>query len=251
MNNNIGENNNMSIFNTTPSGVNGTNNSAGNTSNTVAPVNNIPVMNGGTVSTNQGVNTNNNGVGAKEPVVEQKNTVTAPVVGNATSNVENTIDIGEKYLPIGTVVMLKGGKKRAMITGFCSVPKEEPEKMYDYSGCIYPEGFISSEMVCLFNHEQIDKVYHKGLVDDEETKFKNDLKELLMEMEKDGITLSDIEKMSTKAVDDNVITNSSIDNNTNTNTNTNNANNSNNTNNTNNINNVNYNASSVIPEMPN
>ncbi|HIR49231.1 MAG TPA: DUF4176 domain-containing protein, partial [Candidatus Faecimonas gallistercoris] len=25
----------------------------------------------------------------------------------------------EKYLPIGTVVMLKGGKKRAMIIGFC------------------------------------------------------------------------------------------------------------------------------------
>ncbi|MBR6133342.1 MAG: DUF4176 domain-containing protein, partial [Bacilli bacterium] len=25
----------------------------------------------------------------------------------------------ERFLPIGTVVLLKGGKKRAMITGFC------------------------------------------------------------------------------------------------------------------------------------
>ena len=34
----------------------------------------------------------------------------------------------EKYLPIGTVVLLKGGRKRAMITGFCSVAQENQEK---------------------------------------------------------------------------------------------------------------------------
>ena len=45
----------------------------------------------------------------------------------------------EKYLPIGTVVMLKGGEKRAMITGFCSVSEDDPEKIYDYNGCLYPE----------------------------------------------------------------------------------------------------------------
>jgi hypothetical protein len=33
----------------------------------------------------------------------------------------------EKYLPIGTVVLLKGGKKRAMITGFCSVAQENQD----------------------------------------------------------------------------------------------------------------------------
>ena len=31
----------------------------------------------------------------------------------------------EKYLPVGTVVLLKGGKKRAMVTGFCSISGEE------------------------------------------------------------------------------------------------------------------------------
>ena len=29
--------------------------------------------------------------------------------------------IGEKYLPIGTVVMLKGASKRVMVTGFCAI----------------------------------------------------------------------------------------------------------------------------------
>lgn len=92
------------------------------------------------------------------------------------------IEIGEKFLPIGTVVMLKGGKKRAMITGFCSIPKEDPNKVYDYSGCIYPEGFISSDVVCLFNHEQIEKVYFKGFVDEEEIEFKSKLGEMLKEI---------------------------------------------------------------------
>ena len=92
-------------------------------------------------------------------------------------------EIGEKYLPIGTVVMLKGGTKRAMITGFCSIAKEESNKVYDYSGCIYPEGYISSNQVCLFDHNQIEKVYHTGLIDEEEISFKGKLKTLIEQMQ--------------------------------------------------------------------
>ena len=36
----------------------------------------------------------------------------------------------DKYLPIGSVVLLKGGKKRAMITGFCSVAQEKQDKIF-------------------------------------------------------------------------------------------------------------------------
>lgn len=86
----------------------------------------------------------------------------------------------EKYLPIGTVVMLKNGTKRLMITGFCTKSVEDNEKMYDYSGCIYPEGYLSFKNVCLFNHEQIDKIYHLGLVDDEEKQFKTKLNDFLL-----------------------------------------------------------------------
>ena len=88
------------------------------------------------------------------------------------------INLKEKYLPIGTVVLLKEGKKRVMITGFCVVAPEVPGKMFDYCGCIYPEGYLNSNQNCLFNHEQIDKVYHVGLVDDEELKFKKQLKDV-------------------------------------------------------------------------
>ena len=73
----------------------------------------------------------------------------------------------DKYLPIGSVVLLKGGKKRAMITGFCSVAQENQDKIYDYSGCLYPEGHIGQDHLYLFNHEDIEKIEFVGFVDSE------------------------------------------------------------------------------------
>lgn len=93
-------------------------------------------------------------------------------------------EIGEKYLPIGTVVMLNGGTKRVMITGFCSMAADDEDVIYDYSGCMYPEGFLSSDQTALFNHSQIAKVYHMGLVDEEEKQFKESLNTIVQEMTK-------------------------------------------------------------------
>ena len=87
-----------------------------------------------------------------------------------------------KYLPIGTVVLLKGGKKRVMIIGFCSMTDEQKGKIFDYSGCIYPEGLMASNQTCLFDHSQIEKIFYKGLVDDEETEFKNKLNALINQL---------------------------------------------------------------------
>lgn len=81
----------------------------------------------------------------------------------------------KKYLPIGTVVCLKDGTKRAMIIGFCAISEDNSKTVYDYSGCLYPEGLISSNQILLFNHDQIDKIYHVGLVCKEEESFKEKL----------------------------------------------------------------------------
>ena len=89
-------------------------------------------------------------------------------------------NVGEKYLPLGSVVMLKGASKRLMVTGFCTMAADdESGVMYDYSGCMYPEGVISSDQTALFNHDQIEKVYHLGLVDEEEKSFKMKLVQLV------------------------------------------------------------------------
>ena len=74
----------------------------------------------------------------------------------------------EELLPIGSVVLLQDGVKKIMITGYMAVNQEDEQKIYDYSGCIYPEGLLSSDQCLLFFHNQI-KIYpiknknrHKG-----------------------------------------------------------------------------------------
>lgn len=93
-----------------------------------------------------------------------------------------------KFLPVGSIVLLNGATKRLMITGFCTIDGENSETMYDYCGCLYPEGMISSDETALFNHDQIAQVYHVGYSDEEEVAFKEKLNELV----RANITYQDI-----------------------------------------------------------
>lgn len=86
----------------------------------------------------------------------------------------------EKYLPIGSVVLLKNGKKRVMVTGFAATALEaENPRMYDYMGCLYPEGVISSDKNLLFDHNQIDQIYYIGYIDEEWKKTEAKIKEIV------------------------------------------------------------------------
>lgn len=89
------------------------------------------------------------------------------------------VTIKEKFLPVGTVVLLKNGTKRVMVNGFCTMDANHPEKVYDYSGVLFPEGSLSSDQTLLFDHSQIIKVYHMGLEDPEEQEFVTKLKQIL------------------------------------------------------------------------
>jgi hypothetical protein len=87
----------------------------------------------------------------------------------------------EKFLPIGTVVLLKEGTKRLMITGYCMAAPENPNTIFDYAGCLFPEGFILDQKVALFNHGEIEKIDHLGLEDEEQKEFIKKLKEIIEE----------------------------------------------------------------------
>lgn len=87
-----------------------------------------------------------------------------------------------KFLPIGTVVLLKEAKKRLMITGFCSYDESKKDKAFDYTGCLYPEGIISSKQMALFDHSQIEKIFYLGYSDDEDKSFKKAMVEELNKM---------------------------------------------------------------------
>lgn len=81
-------------------------------------------------------------------------------------------------LPIGSIVLLKNGEKRLMITGIMQgeiVGLFRKIKTYDYIGVIYPEGYIDDTMRYLFNHDDIVNVLFRGFEDEERIKFISDL----------------------------------------------------------------------------
>ncbi len=79
----------------------------------------------------------------------------------------------KEILPLGSVVLLNGGTKKVMIIGYCMKTPEKPNKMYDYCGCIFPEGVLRSDVTCVFDHEQIKEVCFCGFKNDEANNFIN------------------------------------------------------------------------------
>ncbi len=88
-------------------------------------------------------------------------------------------EIKEKFLPIGTVVLLKDGNKKVMILSYLIFPtgNAEHREMYDYGGCTFPEGVIDSKVGLGFNHSQIAEVVHMGLEDDDYHELNKTLQE--------------------------------------------------------------------------
>lgn len=81
------------------------------------------------------------------------------------------------YLPIGSVVLLKNGKKRVMIYGR-KIKERNGDKVYDYLGCLYPEGALDSDSVIVFDQEQIQTIFFIGFQDTEELMFRSKLGEV-------------------------------------------------------------------------
>ena len=83
----------------------------------------------------------------------------------------------KKYLPIGSVVLLKDSQKRIMIVGV-KQKQADSDKVWDYSACLYPEGILDPDHLFLFDSEQIERLYFIGLQDGEGLAFLNRLNHL-------------------------------------------------------------------------
>lgn len=100
----------------------------------------------------------------------------------------------ERFLPIGTVVILKGGKRELMIMSYCIMPSgdvydksgkiDAAGKMFDYGACFYPEGMVTSDQLFAFNHDQIERICFKGYVTDNYKEISKVLNGGLEEMKK-------------------------------------------------------------------
>ena len=68
----------------------------------------------------------------------------------------------EKYLPIGSIVKLKNNDNEIMIAGYYSVEYNDMVEIYDYLGCLYPEGLLLKNDFISFNHDDIANCVFKG-----------------------------------------------------------------------------------------
>lgn len=77
----------------------------------------------------------------------------------------------DNMLTIGTLVYIKTSKKPMMIIGYLA---RDNDKEYDYKGCIYPSGVLSTEYDFAFNQEDIDEIITTGYVNEDAESFKNE-----------------------------------------------------------------------------
>jgi len=84
-----------------------------------------------------------------------------------------------EILPVGSVVLLKNSTKKLMIMGLLQAKPEDTKRVYDYCGCVYPEGYMNSNNLYLFDEEQIERIYYRGFVDSEQEDFVNRVREIL------------------------------------------------------------------------
>lgn len=85
--------------------------------------------------------------------------------------------MSRELLPIGSVVLLKGGEKRVMVCGRIQTKSGE-NTIYDYSACFFPEGIIDPKHMYFFNHDAIDRVFFIGFQDPEELELQKMIREL-------------------------------------------------------------------------
>ena len=83
----------------------------------------------------------------------------------------------KKFLPIGSVVLLKDSQKRIMIVGV-KQKQADSDKVWDYSACLFPEGILDPERLYLFDTEQIERLYFIGLQDGESLAFTEKLNQM-------------------------------------------------------------------------
>lgn len=81
-------------------------------------------------------------------------------------------------LPVGSVVLLKGGIKKLVIMGIKQADADKPDIEYDYAGVMYPEGYLGNDTLYLFNHADINDIIFTGYTNPERDEFLSEVEKL-------------------------------------------------------------------------
>ena len=71
-----------------------------------------------------------------------------------------------RYLPIGSVVLLRGGAKKLMVIGYFGI--EPNGDQVEYMGVTYPEGYLDYREIIGFNKVEVQEVLFEGYKDIEQ-----------------------------------------------------------------------------------
>ena len=92
------------------------------------------------------------------------------------------VNILERYLPLGSIVVLNGSVKKMMITARgLMAPVGEENKVFDYGGIFYPEGVMGDKMA-FFNQKYIYKVVFQGYSDADDDAMNDNIKNWLQKV---------------------------------------------------------------------
>lgn len=84
----------------------------------------------------------------------------------------------EKLLPIGSVVKLNRSDQKLMVCGRYQM-LVNGDRMYDYSGCLWPQGVLNSDTFYLFDQQDIKCLYYEGYKCEEEIEYSQFIEEEL------------------------------------------------------------------------
>lgn len=77
-----------------------------------------------------------------------------------------------KYMPIGSVLKIKNQIGMYMIVGYkCQNNNVE----FDYISVKYPGGITNNSQFIPFNHDQIEKIFHIGMISEIQKEYKESL----------------------------------------------------------------------------
>lgn len=84
----------------------------------------------------------------------------------------------KEFLPIGSVVLLNEAKKKIMVIGIMQINVDD-ERMYDYMGVLFPEGYVGPASCFLFNKADIAEVVSEGYRCDDQNLFADAMENII------------------------------------------------------------------------
>lgn len=119
------------------------------------------------------------GIGYRNKVIEYRNNLRNRSDELLKEDNTDNLDYSEyivnkdKMLRLGTIVSVKGKEHRYMIIS--RLIRNNDNELFDYYGCLYPEGNLTDDDKILFNDDEINNIYFNGYENEQEVERNKEL----------------------------------------------------------------------------